>query len=108
MRECVVAFAALRNSGVTVAEDLSWDQFSALNLNLPFLPGVTPQVGEAHLSKRAMAVVGYVGSKTKQDLQRMGNIVGDTVGRTALSDNMRKRYAPRCAACKLMCMVAPS
>ena len=72
---------------ITVAEDLSWDQFSALNLNLPFLPGVTPQVGEKRIYPEigAMAhVVGYVGSKTKQDLKRMGNIVGDTVGRTGL------------------------
>lgn len=72
---------------ITVAEDLSWEQFSALNLDLPFLPGVTPKVGEKRIYPEADAiahVVGYVGTKTKKDIQRIGNIVGDTVGRSGL------------------------
>src|SRR6185312_14053140 len=31
---------------VPVAENLSWEEFSRINLHLPYLPGVQPDVGE--------------------------------------------------------------
>ena len=72
---------------ITIAEDLTWEQLSALNLNLPFMPGVTPVVGEKRVypeNDSLAHIVGYVGAKTRADLQRVGNIVGDVVGRTGL------------------------
>jgi penicillin-binding protein 2 len=31
---------------VTIAEDLDWETFSRINLQLPELPGITPDLGE--------------------------------------------------------------
>lgn len=72
---------------VQIAEDLSWEKFAALNLQLPFLPGVKPVEGEKRVYPEAEAaahILGYVGSKTREDLQRIGNIVGETVGRSGV------------------------
>jgi penicillin-binding protein 2 len=89
-------------SAVTVAENLSWEQFSALNLNLPFLPGVTPKVGEKRVypeNEAAAHVVGYVGSKTRADVQRIGKIADKMVGRSGLErqyeDDLRGRPGVR-------------
>ena len=72
---------------ITIAEDLRWDKFSALNLHLPFLPGVTPRVGNKRIYPQqtsAAHLVGYVGAKTRRDVLRDGNIVGDIVGRSGM------------------------
>jgi penicillin-binding protein 2 len=50
---------------VTVAEDLDWATFSKVNLHLPELPGVMPDVGEVRTYPMPQAfshVVGYVQS----------------------------------------------
>lgn len=55
----------------TVAENLSWEQFAALNLNLPHLPGVEPEVGEMRFypEKHIFShIVGYVGRPDEGDL----------------------------------------
>lgn len=72
---------------LVVVDDLTWEDFSKLNLNLPFLQGVEPKVGDKRVypQKQAAAhLVGYVGAKTREDLRRVGNIVGDTVGRSGV------------------------
>lgn len=59
---------------VTVAERLSWDDFSKVALNAPALPGVVPEVG---LSRRYPMVedfahvVGYVGPVSEKDLEAL-------------------------------------
>lgn len=59
---------------VTVAERLSWDDFSKVALNAPALPGVVPEVG---LSRRYPLdfdfahVVGYVGPVSDKDLEAL-------------------------------------
>ena len=48
---------------VTVAEDLDWETFSRINLHLPELPGITPDVGEVRTYPHPQAlahVTGYV------------------------------------------------
>jgi penicillin-binding protein 2 len=72
---------------IPIAEDVDWDAFAAINLRLPFLPGVSPRIGEKRIYPEGEAVahvVGYVGDKTAADLRRMGRIVGDTVGRSGV------------------------
>jgi penicillin-binding protein 2 len=57
---------------VTVAENLSWDEFSAINLNAPDLPGVQPDVGETRaypFGADLAHVVGYVARVSENDLE---------------------------------------
>lgn len=57
---------------VTVAERLSWDDFSKVALNAPALPGVVPEVGQSRrypLDTDFAQVVGYVGPVSEKDLE---------------------------------------
>ena len=58
---------------VAVAEHLSWEEFSKINVNAPALPGILPEVGlSRHYPQGDLTahVVGYVGRVTKRDLER--------------------------------------
>jgi penicillin-binding protein 2 len=55
---------------VTVSENLSWEQFANVNVHMPDLPGVQPDIGESrhYPVGRAMAhVVGYVGAVSEDE-----------------------------------------
>jgi penicillin-binding protein 2 len=57
---------------VTVAENLTWDEFAAVNLNAPDLPGVQPDVGETRaypFGADLAHVVGYVAKVAEADLE---------------------------------------
>jgi len=57
---------------VTVAERLSWDDFSKVAVNAPALPGVVPEVGQSRrypLDTDFAHVVGYVGPVSDKDLE---------------------------------------
>ena len=57
---------------VTVAERLSWDDFSKVAVNAPALPGVVPEVGQSRrypLDFDSAHVVGYVGPVSEKDLE---------------------------------------
>jgi penicillin-binding protein 2 len=57
---------------VTVAERLSWNDFSKVALNAPALPGVLPEVGLSRiypLDQDFAHVVGYVGPVSDKDLE---------------------------------------
>jgi penicillin-binding protein 2 len=59
---------------VTVAERLSWEDFSKVALNAPALPGVTPEVGLSRqypLDTDFAHVVGYVGPVSEKDLEAL-------------------------------------
>lgn len=68
-----------RNAGfvpITVADRLSWEEFSRINLNAPVLPGVTPDVGLSRIYPRDVDfahVVGYVGPVSEKDLEGLEN-----------------------------------
>lgn len=70
-----VVAEAKRRSGfvpVTVAENLSWAEISAVSANAPALPGVTPEVGHTRrypLGRDFAHIVGYVGAVSEADLQ---------------------------------------
>ena len=58
----------------TVADRLSWEEFSRIAVNAPALPGVTPEVGlSRHYPRGAdfAHVVGYVGPVSDFDLDRI-------------------------------------
>lgn len=56
---------------IEIEGDLTWDEFAKINYELPHLPGVLPDVGEARsypMADAAAFVVGYVGAVTDSDL----------------------------------------
>ena len=56
---------------VQIADNLSWENFSKLNFELPHLSGVLPDVGETRdypYGADAAFVIGYVGAVTERDL----------------------------------------
>lgn len=56
---------------VQIADNLSWEDFSKLNFELPQLSGILPDVGETRdypYGADAAFVVGYVGAVTERDL----------------------------------------
>ncbi|WP_308915715.1 penicillin-binding protein 2 [Jannaschia sp. LMIT008] len=58
---------------VTLAERLTWEELSAVALNAPALPGITPEVGLSRVYPRHddfAHVVGYVGRVSDRDLER--------------------------------------
>lgn len=58
---------------MSIDENLSWDEFSRVNFDLPSLPGAQPEIGVSRLYPFGAAtafVVGYVGAVTDPDLQR--------------------------------------
>jgi penicillin-binding protein 2 len=59
---------------VTVAERLTWEDFSKVALNAPALPGVVPEVGLSRrypLDTDFAHVVGYVGPVSEKDLEAL-------------------------------------
>jgi penicillin-binding protein 2 len=56
---------------VTVAENLSWEEFARVNVNSPDLPGIQPDIGESRaypLGPVMSHVIGYVGAVSEADL----------------------------------------
>ncbi|HXI86764.1 MAG TPA: hypothetical protein VNH64_04865, partial [Parvularculaceae bacterium] len=61
---------------VEIESNLTWGEFSRINYELPYLPGVLPDVGETRdypLGAATAFVVGYVGAVTESDLEAPDN-----------------------------------
>lgn len=61
---------------ITVADRLSWEEFTRVAVNAPSLPGVTPEVGLSRIYPRAADfahVLGYVGPVSDYDLSLIEN-----------------------------------
>lgn len=61
---------------ITVADRMTWEEFSKVALNGPILPGVTPEVGLSRVYPRDTDfahVVGYVGPVSEKDLEGIEN-----------------------------------
>jgi penicillin-binding protein 2 len=64
-----------RRAPVSVMEDMSWEQFSAINVRAPELKGVTADMGEVRVYPHGGAfahVIGYVAKVNKEDLEAAG------------------------------------
>ena len=60
------------HQSVTLADRLSWDELSSVAINVPALPGVTPEVGLSRvypLGQDYAHVVGYVGRVSERDIE---------------------------------------
>jgi penicillin-binding protein 2 len=66
---------APKRSPVPVMEDMSWEQFSAINIRAPALPGVTADMGEVRVYPYGGSfahVIGYVAKVNKDDIKPTG------------------------------------
>ncbi|HTW33187.1 MAG TPA: penicillin-binding protein 2 [Rhizomicrobium sp.] len=62
----------------TVAENLTWEEFSRVNLHLPYLSGIVPDVGETRdypYGDVLSHVLGYVAAVSEKDMQADPNPV---------------------------------
>ena len=67
---------APRAQPVAIATDLTWDEFSRVNVRTPELPGVTAEMGEARFYPYPGAfahVIGYVSKVSADDLKTVGD-----------------------------------
>jgi penicillin-binding protein 2 len=67
--------AAPRKAPVAVVEDMSWEQFSRVNVRAPELPGITADMGEVRVYPFSAAfahVVGYVAKVSAKDIAKTG------------------------------------
>lgn len=61
---------------VEIEDNLSWEEFSRINFDLPHLGGVLPDVGETRdypFGEASAFVIGYVGAVTERDLAAQEN-----------------------------------
>ncbi len=66
---------APRRTPISVMEDMSWEQFSAISVRAPEFPGVTADMGEVRVYPHGGAfthVIGYVAKANKADLTQTG------------------------------------
>ncbi len=66
---------APRQTPVAVMEDMTWEQFSAINVRAPKLPGVTADMGEVRVYPHGGAfahVIGYVAKVNREDMTPTG------------------------------------
>lgn len=66
---------APKRAPVSVMEDMSWEQFSAINVRAPELPNVTADMGEVRVYPHGGAfahVIGYVAKVNKEDVETTG------------------------------------
>jgi len=67
--------AAPKRAPVQVMEDMSWEQFSAISVREPELPGVTADMGEVRVYPYGGAfahVIGYVAKVNREDIAPTG------------------------------------
>ena len=88
---------------VTVAEDISWEEFSRLNVHVPELRGVYAEVGELRSYPMGAAfahAIGYVAKPNREELdalieariQELGVAEDDIVTRRNIRDRLQSIY----------------
>src|SRR5437868_13434253 len=85
---------------VLVAENLSWDDFARLNLDLPYFRGVQPEVGETRdypYAEQFSHVIGYVAAVSPGDKEKdsEGDPLLDVPGFRIGKGGIEKRYDER-------------
>ena len=85
---------------VPVAENLSWEEFSRINLHLPYLPGVQPDVGETRdypFNNELVHILGYVAAVSPEDKKNdddpLLDMPGYRIGKRGIEKAIRQRDA---------------
>jgi penicillin-binding protein 2 len=86
-----------RFAQVPVVENLSWDEFSRVNLHLPYLPGVQPEVGETRdypFGSDLVHVLGYVAAVSPEDIRHdddpLLTVPGSRIGKRGIEKTFDK------------------
>lgn len=87
---------------VPVAENLTWEEFSRINLHLPYLPGVQPDESETRdypYGPEMVHVLGYVASVSEQELARdddpLMSVPGMRIGKRGIEKQFDKQLRGR-------------
>ena len=93
---------------VPVAENLTWDEFSRVNLHLPYLPGVQCDVGETRdypYGKEMVHILGYVASVSPQDIEHdddpLMSLPGMRIGKRGIEKAFDKEIRGRAGASRV-------
>jgi penicillin-binding protein 2 len=93
---------------VPVAENLSWEEFSRVNLHLPYLPGVQCDVGESRdypFGKELVHTLGYVSSVSPQDIEHdddpLMSLPGMRIGKRGIEKQFDKEIRGRAGASRV-------
>ena len=93
---------------VPVAENLSWEEFSLVNLHLPYLPGVQCDVGESRdypFGKELVHTLGYVSSVSPQDIEHdddpLMNLPGMRIGKRGIEKQFDREIRGRAGASRV-------
>jgi penicillin-binding protein 2 len=93
---------------VPVVENLTWDEFSRVNLHLPYLPGVQPDVGETRdypFGGELVHILGYVASVSEQDQQAdddpLMNLPGMKIGKRGIEKAYDREIRGRAGASRV-------
>ena len=97
-----------KNRPVQIGDDLTWEQFSAVNVRAPELPGITASMGEARVYPYGGAfahVIGYVHAADKKDLELVGNAPSSLtlnpafrIGKTGIEKSLEMQLRGRAGA----------
>ncbi|HEV2563397.1 MAG TPA: penicillin-binding protein 2 [Rhizomicrobium sp.] len=80
---------------VTVVENLDWDDFARINLHLPYLPGIQPDVGETRdypFLDELSHVLGYVAAVSPEDKEKENDPLLDLPGFRIGRRGIEKEY----------------
>ena len=93
---------------VPVAENLSWEEFSRVNLHLPYLPGIQCDVGETRdypYGPEMAHILGYVASVSEQELQHdddpLMSLPGMRIGKRGIEKEFDKQIRGRAGASRV-------
>jgi len=93
---------------VPVAENLSWEEFSRVNLHLPYLPGIQCDVGETRdypFGKELVHILGYVASVSEQELAHdddpLMSLPGMRIGKRGIERQFDKQIRGRAGDSKV-------
>jgi penicillin-binding protein 2 len=93
---------------VPVAENLTWDEFSRVNLHLPYLSGIQCDVGETRdypFGAELVHILGYVASVSPQDVARdddpLMSLPGMRIGKRGIEKLFDKEIRGRAGASRV-------
>lgn len=93
---------------VAVAENLSWEEFSRVNMHLPYLPGIQCDVGETRdypFGKELVHILGYVASVSPQDQEHdddpLMSMPGMRIGKRGIEKQYDKKIRGKAGASRV-------